>query len=1042
MAFMRSSRLIQFATFEVDLRSGELRKKGVKVRLPEQSFQILAMLLGNPGELVTREDIQNRLWPNDTVVEFEHSINAAIRRLRAALNDSADSPRFIETLARRGYRFIATVENAREPLDRADARPAPSPEEGVPSLSQAGLEEFVGQTVSHYRIMEKLGAGGMGVVYKAEDLNLGRKVALKFLPEELLQNRRALERFQGEARTASVLNHPNICTIHEVGEHAGQPFIAMELLEGETLDRRIGGKPLKTKELLEWAIEIADALQAAHSEGIIHRDIKPANIMITRRRQAKVLDFGLAKLIGEPGASAGTPQQTCAAAEDPVTLQTNTSLAIGTSAYMSPEQARGEALDERTDVFSFGTVLYEMVTGQRAFQGDARMSILAAVLNQEPKPPSEIARALPHDLEKIISRCLQKDPSRRFQQMLELKGALEDLKKESASGRLGLKDGTDSSGKPRGFPRLRWVMLAVAGVSLAVVGWFWLGRSTMQQSGDSLISVPLTSYRGQERQACFSPDGNQVAFSWDGEKQDNFDIYVKLIATGAQRQLTTAPEADSNPAWSPDGSLIAFIREVPGVKAAVYQVSPLGGDERKVADISPFTWPGGAARLYGKGLTWTPDGESLIVSDRNSDSEPLCLFLLSVESGEKRRLTPAYQWGIDSQPAFAPDGRTLAFIRESSAAGALDIYRLRLSESLQPIGEPKQLTFDSQVTLGPVWTADGQEIVFSSGTSLLNSHLFRIAASGPGKRPRLAAVGEGGSEAAISHRTHRLVYTRELHDKNIWRVEVSGPDGKINAPTQLIASTRADESAQFSPDGKKIAYSSNRTGSFEIWTCDNDGSNEKRLTFLAGYCTYPQWSPDGESIAFSFRKTRWEVYVISVNGGKPKRLESSPANSPANDGGARWSRDGKWIYFQSDRDPSGQNQVWKMPVEGGEARRVTIKGGVSIWPLESPDGQWVYYSHGDSSLWKVPSDGGEETRVLESVYGNAFGVVKEGIYFIPNPDAAGRSSIQFFNFATKRIRSISTIKSSYNLSISPDGRWLLYSQKDEGSDLMLVENFR
>ena len=875
----------------------------------------------------------------------------------------------------------------------------------------------------------------MGVVYKAEDVNLGRKVALKFLPEELLQHRQALERFQREARTASVLNHPNICIIHEVGEHAGQPFIAMELLEGETLDRRIGAKPLRTEVLLEWAIEIADALQAAHSEGIIHRDIKPANIMITRRSQAKVLDFGLAKLIGEPGTAVGTPQQTCAAAEDPATLQTNTGMAIGTWAYMSPEQARGEALDERTDVFSFGTVLYEMATGQRAFQGDSKMSILAAVLNQDPKPPSEIARALPPDLEKIISRCLRKDSSQRFQHMVDLKGALRDLKEESTSGQLGLKEGADSSGKPRGFSLLRWVTLSVLGVSLPVAGWFWLGRSAVQPR-DSLIAVPLTSYPGQERQPCFSPDGNQVAFSWNGEKQDNFDIYVKLILTGAQRRLTTAPEADSIPAWSPDGNFIAFVRQGPGVKTAVYLVSPLGGQERKVADISPTD------RYYAGGLTWTPDGESLVVTDRNSDSEPLCLFLLFVGSGQKRRLTsPGEKVSIDFQPALAPDGRTLAFIRGSSTLGILNMYLLSLSENFQPIGEPKQLTFDGQGTNRPVWTAEGREIVFSYG-ALYSPHLFRIAASSSGKRQRLAGVGEDGSEAAISHRTHRLVYTRELRDENIWRLEVSGPDGKISSPIKLISSTRVDRDAQLSPDGKKIVFSSNQTGNFEIWICDSDGSNAQRLTSLVGLCGYPQWSPDGERIAFtSLLKRRWEFYVISANGGEPKRL----ASSPANEGGARWSRDGKWIYFQSDR--SGENQIWKMPEGGGEPRRVTTKGGV--FPVESPDGQWVYYSHEGRSLWRVPIDGGEETQVLESVNGHAFGVVKEGIYFIfPKPDAAGRYSIQFFNFATKRIRSVSTISAIEsaifaNLSVSPDGRWILYSQTDQfGSDLMLVENFR
>ena len=453
----------------------------------------------------------------------------------------------------------------------------------------------------------------------------------------------------------------------------------------------------------EVAVQIADALAKAHAAGIVHRDLKPGNIMVDESGLVKVLDFGLAKLIERPPVGEDELTGTLLPWTDEGTI-------LGTAAYMSPEQADGKPVDARSDIFSFGSVLYEMVTGQRAFQGDSKLSILAAVLNQEPKPASEIARALPQDLEKIISRCLRKDPGRRFQHMVDVKVGLEDLKEESDSGRLGLKDGAGSSGKPKRFSRLRWVMLAVVGVSLAVAGWFWLGRSTMVQPGDSLTSVPLTSYPGEERQPSFSPDGNQVAFSWNGEKQDNFDIYVRLIATGAQRHLTTAPEADSIPAWSPDGNFIAFVRQGTGVKAAVYLVSPLGGQERRVAEISRtagIDWP--------RGLAWTSDGKSLVVTDRNSDSEPLGLFLLSVESGEKRRLTsPAKKVFIDSQSAFSPDGHTLAFVREI-APGSRGIYLLTLSEDFQPIGEPKRLTFDSPFTFSPVWTLDGREIIFSSG---------------------------------------------------------------------------------------------------------------------------------------------------------------------------------------------------------------------------------------------------------------------------------------------------------------------------------------
>jgi serine/threonine protein kinase len=397
----------RFEEFVLDLRTGELRHDSGKViRLPEQPFEILAMLLDRPGEVVSREEIRKRLWPNDTIVEFEHSISAAMNRLRQALGDSAADPTYIETLARRGYRWMRSVEWA----DNGD-RLGPVETPAAPSASSS--PSLIGRKVSHYRVLEFVGGGGMGLVYKAEDIKLARRVALKFLPEELSGEQHALERFEREARAASALNHPNICTIYEIDEHEGQPFIVMELLEGDTLREAISAngahQPLERTKLLELAVQIAAGLEAAHEKGIVHRDVKPSNIFVTKRGAAKLLDFGIAKLL-EPDRSEdtevpGDPSNITPPA-DATGLRslhlTRTGAALGTEGYMSPEQVRGEDLDARTDLFSFGVVLYEMATGQRAFTGDTAAIVQDAILHRSPTPVRQLSPEIPGALGTII----------------------------------------------------------------------------------------------------------------------------------------------------------------------------------------------------------------------------------------------------------------------------------------------------------------------------------------------------------------------------------------------------------------------------------------------------------------------------------------------------------------------------------------------------------------------------------------------------------------------------------------------------------------
>ena len=492
-----SADCVRFGEFELNVRTGELtcievvdgRDPLEKILLREQPFQILRMLIDREGRIVSKEEIRRRLWPGDTVVDFDRSINVAMANLRRALSDSAETPRYIETLARRGYRLLVPIEWQQDSGEVPFSADTAQPEDAVRALSNAG--SLIGRKVSRYRVLEILGGGGMGLVYKAEDTKLGRRVALKFLPEELSEDPVALQRFEREAQTASTLNHPNICTIYGIEEYEGKPFIVMELLEGETLSglfAQSAAQPVDLPTLLNVAMQACDGLKAAHAKGIIHRDIKPSNIFLTKDGTVKILDFGLAKLAEveekEENHDSSNALERSSAPEGLIGRRwdlTITGIALGTAGYMSPEQIRREKLDARTDLFSFGLVLYEMATGQRAFGGETTANVHDGILHRKLSPVRELNPSAPRRLDAVIARALEKDRAQRYQSAAEMRRELLEVRKEMRPAR----------GRA-------WKWLVPAALLVALLGGLWLHfRSLVTLApSDTVVSADFDNRTG------------------------------------------------------------------------------------------------------------------------------------------------------------------------------------------------------------------------------------------------------------------------------------------------------------------------------------------------------------------------------------------------------------------------------------------------------------------------------------------------------------------------------------------------------------------
>ncbi|MGE0883612.1 MAG: protein kinase [Blastocatellales bacterium] len=898
----------------------------------------------------------------------------------------------------------------------------------VQQFVSAQPPSLVGQRLSHYQVISQIGAGGMGEVFLAEDTQLSRKVALKLLPLQFTANADRLRRFRQEARATSSLNHPYIITVYEVGQVDNLHFIATEYIEGEALRERINRDRLPLSTALEMAAQVAEALAAAHSAGVVHRDIKPENIMVRHDGYLKVLDFGLAKL-AEQSALTLTSSNSGGSGTHPGIL-------LGTVRYMSPEQARGLDVDGRSDIFSLGVVLYEMLTGQTPFNGATPSDMLAAILTETPPPLRRSLLEVPAELERIVSRMLAKDLEQRYQTCAELTKDLRQIKHDlefSSKLARSTEPSSKTEKQPAARRRLFWVAatLLLIGLLLGGLG-FWLFKPANwpRAIAGSPYTVPFITSPGIKGTASFSPDGNQLAFTWDGGKagaKGRLDLYIQLVGTGEPVQLTATPENEDWPAWSPDGRHIAFIRN-----SGIYLIPALpGGSERKVGEAA-----------YG--LSWSPDSQTLAYAGLTAADGANSIYLLTLANGKQRQLTFAAFPKSDSQPEFSPDGNHVGFLRNSSPT-ARDVYIVPATG-----GTPRQLTFDNRQIWGLTWTSDSQALVYASnrrdGSGM---SLWRVPVDG-GEPERIPVTSLGPSNPVASRHGNRLAYFENYTDTNIYAYKGPGMGqhsnpGKFGMAEPLIVSSREDHSQQISPDGKQIVFVSKRTGTEELWLCRRDGSGVVQLTFMDSPTGTPRWSPDGRWIAFDSRSSgNAEIYVIALAGGVPRNV----TNSPSYEVTPSWSNDGRWLYFTSNR--SGKDEIWKMPAEGGQARQITRTGAGE--GFESPDSKLFYFSKSRQhyGLWSVPVEGGEEKPVPELSqvgYWRSWGVTPQGLYFISNEEGP-RQTIKFYSLAARHLFPLVTVEKEPlyyqpGLAMSSDGRLLLYAQRDaQVFDIVLLENFR
>lgn len=893
---------------------------------------------------------------------------------------------------------------------------------------------MIGERVAQYVITAKIGEGGMGAVWKAHDERLNRSVALKFLGAGRDDSANAA-RFALEARAASALNHPGILTIHDVVEHNGQRCLVMEYVEGKTLAEMIPAGGLPTRDIVRLGREIADALAAAHSSGVVHRDLKPGNIMVRPDGRVKLLDFGLAKFPISAGNSAA--EMETATMQQPVTAQ---GTIVGTINYMSPEQAEGKSVDARSDIFSLGTVLYEMASGRKAFARETTISTITAILRDEPAPlSSDNVAKVPRELERIITRCLRKERDRRFQTALDVRNAFDELEEELRSA--GTLNRSASSQeilavKPR--KSHRWGLVAGIGVlAVAVIGGTSIylinehRAASASPTMQSIVVRPFLTLSGFKESPYFSPDGNAITFIWDGGQPGARDVYAIMIDGGKPLRLTATTESEFAPLYSPDGKRVYFARLKPG-GWFTYSVAALGGDEKQFL-FEP-------AVVFG----FTKDGKKALCRRSTPDATLSDIFVLDLATGTPQTVVTHRQDKYEAVWGFSPDDKWVYFSSFAGGVFLADPQRVSVE------GGPPQPAFaglkDQILRIGTV-------IPYNNGIYLMGQRkagevfrLFSLKPDGtdPIELPSNVPIGNPSKDG------RRMTALMSRPTSSLYRMPAFPRKGSnTSAPELVVQGTVDAQSPRFSPDSTNLAVSVRTPGKSELWIW-NPASTEARPIFSLPSSTTgsPAWSPDGNWIVFDARvKTpTGQIWIGRADGRDARALTEGPSENVT----PCFSLKGDEVYFTSDRE--GPQQLFKLPVSGGKPQRITKDGGFTC--QFAPDGKHLYYlkSRRAGGIWSLDMETGREDPVLPEMGSRDWVVLNDGIYMLDTKttsvSANGGISVgeaKFYRFATRKVEKLGFFTPKpigvQGIEISRDRKWLYYSQVDSpGTDLQLIEN--